>query len=620
MRMRAPFVLLAAVLAVPVLSPTPPARGDADPGRSPASWRGSRLLLEEAALPPAVRERLSWSVDARPLARQLGLRTLFGRQLDEQSPTPAGRSDPLVDAHGHGGHGHGGHGKPGPSPTDVAIAADPVVSASRPSVAARPGRSRLIVSAYLAYPYSTAPDVRCATSRSDDGGQSFSAAVFLPQLAPSSTCGDPVLAWAADGRSLFAAYLDYKTGTEVLTPGPGEILRYRVFGDIDVVVSRSNDGGRIWSAPVVALDGDPWAYTVSCKGTFPCDTEDVDPGWSFEPPAIATPLHGGCDSLYVTSTRVAEQDPSLPPTAIAFTRYRGAAFSAPEILDTGADAPLPITVMGANVAGGRSGEVLVAWYDSGDDGMFEGAFEIRVRASRDGGRTWQPVVVAARDAYETGRDLGPLAFYKQWWPTMFPDVALDRFGRAHLVYTHDPEEGSLTAEEGDVRYVTSPCPPWNDWSSPVTVNDDGPGRAQGFASLAVRDGEHGTSVDVVWEDTRTSPDLPIDPTTLSSPNLYYDLFHARWQGTKRGGSWSTNERVSTVSSLQDRATAGWRTGLTGNHWLLFAVWTDRRAEVAVRDTHQDVYGRAIVPVPACWRGPRYRTNDSRRDAADKGIR
>jgi hypothetical protein len=251
------------------------------------------------------------------------------------------------------------------------------------------------------------------------------------------------------------------------------------------------------------------------------------------------------------------------------------------------------------VAGGRGGEVLVAWYHSGDDGPLAGGFEIRVRGSRNGGETWQPVVAAARDASESGSDLGPLGFYKPWWPTMFPDCALDRRGRAHLVYGRDPEAGDLTAEEGDVRYVTSRRAPWKDWSAPITVNDDGPGRAQGFASVAVREAAHASIVDVVWEDTRNSPEVPIDPATLDSPNLYYDIFHARGVVTEKWGSWSANERVSDVPSRQEQIATGRRTDLTANDLLLFAAWTDRREAQAVTDRDQDVYGSAIRgPSPA----------------------
>ena len=346
---------------------------------------------------------------------------------------------------------------------DVAIGADPALTETRPSVAASPSNLQLVVAAYGGYVYPSAPARRCAVARSVDGGRTFGAPVFLPLLTEKSACNDPVLAWSPNGQRLYAAYRDFKGGTDILSA-----TSFRLYGDDDVVVSRSLDGGLSWSSAVVALDADPWAYTVTCPGVFPCDISDIDPGSSFERPSISTPLDGIGNQVYLTATRFAEQDAAAPPSAIAFARSDagGLSWSATQILDEGTAAPLPILVQGARVVGGRGGEALVAWYNSGDDGHLVGSFEIRVRRSATNGRTWGPVVVAARDANETGRDLGPFDFYKQWWPTMFPDLGIDRSGRAHVVYGHDPEPGSFTAEEGDVRYVTSPRAPWTAWSAP----------------------------------------------------------------------------------------------------------------------------------------------------------
>lgn len=592
MSTRAPLVFLVFLVAVPTTRSAPAAGRDAGTG-GPAVSRRALRELPEAALPPALRERLDRSDDPQPLARLLGLRTLHGRPLEGPPAVRDWRAARRAVSAMKGPE------CPVTTQTDVPVAANPLLTESRPDVAASPGRAGLVVAAYLAYPYSEAPEVRCATARSVDRGRTFSPPVFLPLLGASSFCGDPVLAWAPNGSRLFAAYRDFRVGLEELVPGPGEVLRFRSFGDVDVLVSRSDDGGLSWSTPVVALDGDPWSYTVSCKGVFPCDLEDVDPGLYFERPAIATPLQGVGSRVYVAAARLAEQDPAAPPTAIVFARSDGGrVFSPAETLDAGAELPLPITVQGASVAGGRGGEVLVAWYHSGDDGPRVGTFELRVRRSANGGRTWDPLVVAAQDAYETGRDLGPLELYKQWWPTMFPAVALDLRGRAHLVYGHDPEEGDLTAEEGDIRYVTSGRAPWTDWSAPMTLNDDGLARAQGFPSLTVQGGRHAPVVDVVWEDTRNSPEVEVDTATFTSPNLYYDIYHTRWTGTvSGGGSWSPNSRVSDASSLQDRSTAGRRTDLTANDRLLFSVWTDRRWILSVTDSRQDVYGSAIKPLP-----------------------
>lgn len=589
MRVRASIAFIGLVVSVSLFAPGARSAPPAPSG--------------ESRLPAALLERLSWSDDPSQLASLLGLKTLHGRPVSDAPASVLLRRVPRTF---------------GPtfsrtfdrtatlaaadvsSVPDVPIGTNPSLTETRPSVAASPSELRVVVAAYGGFVYPDAPTRRCAVVRSVDGGRTFGPPVFLLRLGPTSACNDPVLAWSPNGQRLYAAYRDFKGGTEMLSPGPNGEIRYRPYADDDVVVSRSLDGGLTWSSPVLALDADPWSYVVTCTpGVSICDITDVDPGSSFERPSISTPLDGVGNQVYVTATRFAEQDLTVPPTAIAFGRSDngGQSWSATEILDAG-EAELPILVQGARAAGGRGGEVLVAWYHSGDDGHLVGDFEIRVRRSLTNGRTWGPVVVAARDASETGRDLGPFDYYKQWWPTMFPDVAVDRSGRAHIVYGHDPEAGNATAEEGDVRYVTSRRTPWTEWSAPITLNDDGPGRAQGYASLTVRHQGRQSVADVVWEDTRLTGDLPVvGSPAFSSPNQFYDIYHTRWLRAVGGGSWSVNQRVSDVSSRQDRAMSGGRTAVTANDLVLFGVWTDRRTISSVDNRKQDVAGSRVQPLP-----------------------
>jgi hypothetical protein len=115
------------------------------------------------------------------------------------------------------------------------------------------------------------------------------------------------------------------------------------------------------------------------------------------------------------------------------------------------------------------------------------------------------------------------------------------------------------------------------------VNDDGPGRAQGFPSIAVRQLFWIPVVEVAWEDCRLAP----------VENLAYDVFHSRLLGGRRA-SRARNTRVSDASSTQDGVSTGERTGLAANPGgLVFAVWTDRRDRTATTDGEDDVYGSRI---------------------------
>jgi hypothetical protein len=171
-------------------------------------------------------------------------------------------------------------------------------------------------------------------------------------------------------------------------------------------------------------------------------------------------------------------------------------------------------------------------------------------------------------------------------------------GRAHLVYTHDPEENgftfvdpetgeevfipdvSTTAEDGDIRYIRSSGPPFGSWSAPVTLNDDGLVRAQGYPALETSQGDDGkTTLHVLWEDHRRSPEVPADSDRFGeSSNLYYDIFTT---SHKPGRGWSRNTRVTDKRSISDFLFIGDYFDITtSGEELVFGIRTDRRHQTS----------------------------------------
>jgi hypothetical protein len=373
----------------------------------------------------------------------------------------------------------------------------------------------------------------------------------------------------------------------------------------DIIVNYSDDNGATWSAPVVALDGDPYTVRYTrCGPSEYCGTL-IEAGFAYDKPWIATaqePAEGAW--VYLSSSRF----DAPGPVRISFARSsnKGTSYGAAQVLESGDEV---VVVQGSRPTGGAAGDVLVAWYSSGADGPRIGGFRIRMRYSSNHGGTWNAAVTAVQDASELPFWLGPHTFYKRWWGAMFPDVEIDGDGLAHLVYTRDPvpngtcTEGSVVffqcssnAEDGDIRYSFSGGPPYNAWSAPATVNDDGMNRAQGYAALKVQIGPAGSSVHVIWEDTRLGPEVP--PASLAdcffsanpvcnSSNLYYDIFYA---ALLPGVASSANSRVSDVASIQDFIFTGDYTDLAASANALFGVWTDRRHQTSIFVFQDNVYG------------------------------
>jgi hypothetical protein len=492
-----------------------------------------------------------------------------------------------------------GPGGASSSKTNVGIGADPAKDENEPTVVAHPGHPAILVAGSH---YADATTVRCVAYRSRNRGSTWSAPIVMPQLTPESFCSDPVLAYAPDGRRVYYAYMDIKFSETIVGDSQNpDLITFE--SHLDIVVSHSDNDGRRWSRPVVALDGDPSSVTFDPETG---ELVEFEPGFDYDKPWIAAhvPAKGQSDELrarvYVSATRFDIFNPGFAcAIAVTGSANRARTWREPvELESSGGDCGAPVVVQGSRPTAGPGDQVLVAWFNSGTDGPGQGGFRIRTAFS-EGGTRWRRPVTAVRDSFEVPFFLGPFAFYHRWWGTMFPDVELAADGRAHLVYTHDPEENgftfvdpvtgeeiffpdvSTTAEDGDIRYIRSSGPPFGSWSAPVTLNDDGLVRAQGYAALETAQGDDGgTILYALWEDHRRSPEGPADPERFGeSSNLYYDVFST---ANRPGRGWSRNTRVTDKRSINDFFFIGDYFDLTtSGDDLVFGIWTDRRHQTSI---------------------------------------
>jgi len=464
---------------------------------------------------------------------------------------------------------------------DVGIGVHPTKHENEPTVAANPvDKKKLVAGSHFFGPPAPTGN-RCLAFTSSDRGETWSSGFAMPHLHPLSQCSDPVLAYAPDGSRVYYAYMDIKQIFMPIAPPP----RTQLTIDLDIVVSYSDDDGATWTGPIVTLNGLPTIFRFS-------PFQIVQLGFEYDKPWIGTHIDDGQSNwAYVSATRFDDFAPFGIHIAFARSGNQGVAWSAPTLLDSGGPIPAPLRVVqGSRPTGGLGGEVLVAWYHSGTDGWLTGNFQIRTRRSGNNGASFGPVVTAVTDSFEARFFLGPNLFYHRWWGTMFPDVEIDPGGEAHIVYTHDPVTALASPEDGNIRYITSPLPPYgaSSWSAPETVNDDGLARAQGYAALETQHGGTESHLNVIWEDHRLSPTVPT--VFPNSSNLRYDMFYAR---KVPGDSWSENKRISDLSSISDFLFIGDYNDLTVSN-KLFAVWTDRRHRTSIFDFEDNVFGTHII--------------------------
>jgi len=543
-------ILVAAVAAVGV---TPGVRAQEDPDPV-AEARKARLELAGGGAGYITARKLGVpEIAGKPVTTQVHGGPREKPRLAAEDIAPSSHEEPRP-AREH---------RPARSENNVAVRDFPNVSENEPTVAANPRDPNKVV-AGSHFIGDTAN--RCVAHYSRDGGKTWSyAPIFMPHLTHESECSDPVLAYAPDGSRVYYAYMDIKFATQ-----------------FDVVVSYSDDDGKTWKGPVVALSTELHDYDKPWIGTH------VPAGGG----------HGGQGNsnwVYVSSTRFPFTG---NPCTIEFTRSsdQGQTWSLPQTLDTGVcgnagSSPTVQVVQGSRPNGGIGDDVLVAWYHSGTDGWLFGSFQIRTRYSSNNGATFGAINISATDLTEAPFWLGPLLRYHRWWGVMFPDVEIAPDGSAHILYTHDPVPGTATDEDGDIRYVASTGRPYATWSLPTKVNNDPtPGKAQGWATLEAGSKSGRTALYALWEDHRAS----------STDNLEYDVFYAKRSGA---GAWA-NAKLTDRTSRSDFIFLGDYFDLTiarshdddhDGDPFVYGIWTDRRDEPTRFDLDDDAWGSRLPP-------------------------
>ena len=475
--------------------------------------------------------------------------------------------------------------------SNVGIGVNSTKHENEPTVVVNPQNSmNLVAGSHFFGPPSPFTN-RCVVYHSFDGGATWSDPIPMPHLNPASSCSDPVLAFAPDGSRVYYSYMDIK---QIFDPIPPFTLTI----DFDIVVGYSDDGGVTWTPdPVVALDGLPTVVTF-----FPFS---ITPGFSYDKNWIGTHVpdddndNGNSNWVYVTATRFDDIAPGN--CHIAFTRSNrmgvGSSWSLPILLDSSVGGCGNRVVQGSRPTGGLGNDVLIAWFNSSTDGWLTGSFEIKTAYSSNKGATFGSPVTAVVDSDETPFWLGPFSFYHRWWGSMYPDVEIAPDGTAHIVYTHDPEAGSSNEEDGDIRYIKSRRAPYNSWSTPVTLNDDGLVRAQGYAALETSQGDDDddVSLHVIWEDHRLSSTVPI--RFPFSSNLFFDMFYTT-KDDDDNGWWSPNIRITDASSINDWIFIGDYNDITvagedDEDSLIFGIWTDRRHQTSIFAFEDNVFGDII---------------------------
>ncbi|MBD3168907.1 MAG: T9SS type A sorting domain-containing protein [candidate division Zixibacteria bacterium] len=305
-------------------------------------------------------------------------------------------------------------------------------------------------------------------------------------------------------------------------------------------VFKSIDGGMSWEDPVWAILSDEEVFED--KEMFTCDR------------APDSPYQG---NLYIAWTRFSDNQRRTDCMFIRSTDG-GQVWGDSIIVSDQTSLQWPLPVVGAG------GELYVAWVSYRNS-------SILFDRSSDGGLTWGNDIVAA-NVYTPSTEINGGIFVFSF-PAMDTDITGgENHGNIYLAYM------DRTIYDFDI-YFRKSTDSGESWSDEIRINDDewDNGCDQFHPWLTVD--ENGV-ITVMFYDRRND----------EQHNLLYDIYYT--QSFDAGETWTTNERVTTVSS--DPSQGLILAGLIGEYsgvslkdgWANF-VWTDWR------DGDQNTYAARI---------------------------
>jgi hypothetical protein len=489
--------------------------------------------------------RLGSEVVVRKVARHLGLSEWRGKRLDR---------DPKVYA----------------SDTQALMALDQPVasfdlSENQPTIAVDPTDESAVV-VFAQNSDFSGTIVACSIYLSFDGGVSFTHAADVPLVNVDDTCAEPVVRFSPDGSVVYYNYLSVQTDGS---------------SDVVVTVADGNEPASFLSGPTIVLPGGANIFDANWLGVHTFDSaEGVTDGSSYVY-VTATLFYasGGCEGLLNRSSDY----------GVTWDFGSGVGFVA------ASDCNINFH-HGARIDGGPGRQVLICFYDSMGDGVaydrpppaLSNRFNVNCVSSADRLDTidgiFEPHLQAANNVgFELNYYLGPNELYHVWWQGMFPSVAIDHQGNAHVVFTMDPTASKVDAESGNVQYVRSfggaLDPPYPTWTGRVTLGT-GP-RAQGFPNV-VAQRSNSTSkpyIYVAYYDHYRSP--------KAAPNLLYDVRYRR--SINGGATFTAPVLVTEVPSLSDDGFIGHYFGTTASMRRFHVAWTDRADKTDILDPEDDVF-------------------------------
>jgi hypothetical protein len=440
-------------------------------------------------------------------------------------------------------------------------------SQNQPTIAVDPTDDSTVVVFAQNQSNSQGIDVACSVYLSRDGGVSFTYAADVPLVSGGDICAEPVVRFSPDGSRVYYNYLS------IHSDGSSDVI---------VTVADGDDPLSILSGPTIVLPGNSDSFDANWLGVHTYDSADgVDDGsgYVYVTATLFNVSGGFCEAFVNRSSDYGVSWDFAPPISFVASSDCDVNFH-----------------HGARLDGGPGSQVLICFYDSMGDGFSPplapparpNRFNINCVSSADRLTTihgiFEPHLPAANNVgFELNDVLGPNEQYHTWWQGMFPSVAIDHQGNAHVAFTMDPTANKVDAEAGNVQYVRSTGsatdPPYGRWRPRVTI---GSGRsAQGFPSLVAQRSNLATTphIYVAYYDHYRSK--------RAAPNLLYDV---RYRRSANGGvRFTAPVLVTDVPSMSDEGFIGHYFGTAATMRRFHVAWTDRADKTSITDPEDDVF-------------------------------